>query len=110
MTATQFAVIKQYILLKGDRLTYCNMYNDNPHLVFGARDAYLNPSIDQLNINCDPNQSDFNTIVIQDCSTIPIYYRINVHDNEQALTFDPPDGKTLFDQLYLFVQENTSAN
>jgi len=109
MTATQFAVIKQYILLKGDRRTYCNMYNDNPHLVFGTRDVYLNPAVGQY-ISSDPKQSDFNTIVIQDWSSSIIYYEIKLSDDGQTLTFNPSDAKILFEQLYLFVHGNNQAN
>ncbi|CAF1080102.1 unnamed protein product [Adineta steineri] len=106
MTATQFTTIKQYILLKGDRRTYCNMYNDNPHLLFGTYHIYLNPSVGQFNINCDPNKSDFDTIVIQDQSSKTIYYDIKLNEDEQTLIFDPPESKSYFDKLYTFVHEN----
>jgi hypothetical protein len=49
MTASQFALVKEP---KGDRCTYCNMYNGNPHLDFGRYNDYLYPSVGQFNINC----------------------------------------------------------
>ena len=61
MTAAQFDIIKKYILLKGDRQGFCNMYNDNPHMAFGNSDVYLNPA-STGNTNCDPTKSDFNQI------------------------------------------------
>jgi hypothetical protein len=110
MTTSQFTFIKEYILLKGDRQTYSNMYNNNPHLVFGTRHVYLNPIGGQLNINCDPTLSDFDTIVIQDWSSSTVYYNIKLNDDGQTLTFNPPDAKVLFEQLYLFVHGNKQAN
>ncbi|CAF1078358.1 unnamed protein product [Adineta steineri] len=82
------------------------MYNNNPHLLFGTYHIYSNPSVGQFNINCDPNKSDFNTIVIQDWSSASIYYDIKLNENEQTLTFDPPESKSYFDKLYTFVHEN----
>jgi len=88
MSYNDFENIKNYILSKGDRETFCNMYNDNPHYSFTGFEAYLNPEIGQLNINCDPELSDFNEIVIRDQSSDPQYFHLLiVHigdlDNEQ---------------------------
>jgi hypothetical protein len=108
MTTTQFDIIKQYILRKGDRQTYCNMYNNNPHLALDEFEVYLNPSIGQANINCDPNLSDFNDLVIR-LLHLPVYYDVMLDDNKQTLNFDSPTGKVYFDKLYLFVQRNNQA-
>ncbi len=66
LTATNFAVIRQFILRDGDRQTYCNMYNHNPHLAGLGFDVFLDPADGQKNINCDPELGEFDTIVISD--------------------------------------------
>jgi len=83
-----FESVKTYILSNGDRQGYCNMYNDNPHYSFSGFETYLNPEIGQLNINCDPELSDFNEIIIRDQNSDPQYFhllivRIGDLDNEQ---------------------------
>ena len=65
LTAVAFNQIKDYILAHGDRQTYCNMFNNNPHVVLGNMDIYLNPDTGQQNINCDPKLSEFNHMVIR---------------------------------------------
>ena len=65
LTAANFLLIKNHILARGDRLTYCNRYNHNPHFQFREFDIYLNPDTGQQNINCDPKLSDFNEMVIR---------------------------------------------
>jgi hypothetical protein len=72
----EFEAIKNFILENGDRQTYCNMYNNNPHYSFEGFEVYLNPEIGQGNINCDPEISDFNEIVIKDQNADPQYYYI----------------------------------
>jgi hypothetical protein len=63
--------IKRYILQSGQRETYCNMFNDNPHFSTEHYDFYLNPdpggpvNHPQWNINCDLKKGDFNTLVIR---------------------------------------------
>jgi len=76
LSVQKFDTIKTFILENGDRQTYCNMYNDNPHYSFEGFEAYLNPEIGQGNINCDPEISDFNMIVIRDQNADPQYYHI----------------------------------
>ncbi len=74
-----FEKIKAYILSKGDRQTYCNKYNNNPHYSFPGFEAYLNPEIGQRNINCDPALSDFNEMVISDRrSDLPYFHLLMV--------------------------------
>ena len=65
LTAAAFNQIKDYILVHGDRQTYCNMFNNNPHVALGDMDIYLNPDTGQQNINCDLKLSDFNHMVIR---------------------------------------------
>lgn len=65
LSPENFTAIKKYILAKGDRETFCNMYNDNPHIEIGELDCYLLPETGQANINCDPAKSDFNVMVIR---------------------------------------------
>jgi hypothetical protein len=69
-----FECIKTFILNNGNRETFCTMYGNNPHYSFDGFEAYLNPEIGQLNINCDPESSDFNIIVIRDQNSDPQYY------------------------------------
>ena len=66
LTVGGFERIKRFVLEQGDRRTYCNMYNCNPHYDFGEFHVYLHPATGQANINCDPALSDFRELVIQD--------------------------------------------
>lgn len=81
-----FATIRQFILREGDRKTYCNRYNDNPHLGIDELDIYLNPVKD---ISCDP-AGEFDEIVFKLDST---YTRIRCEDDE--LLFDAADKPML---------------
>lgn len=75
--ATQnFLRIKQFILTKGDRQTYCNKYNNNPHYGFSTMDIYLNPDTGQQNINCDLKLSDFNGMIVRTRDFT--YYSVNM--------------------------------
>jgi len=73
-----FEVAKAFILTNGDRGTYRNFDNDNPHYSFNGFEAYLNAEIGQANINNDPNISDFNQITIRDRNADPQYYTIHI--------------------------------
>jgi hypothetical protein len=57
--------IKQFILERGRRETYCNMYNNNPAYRTKSYHFYLNPDSGQQNINCDADKSDFNNLTIR---------------------------------------------
>lgn len=81
MNYNDFENIKTLILSNGDRETFCNMYNDNPHYSFEGFETYLNPEIGQLNINCNPELSDFNIIVIRDQSSDPQYFHLLIVRN-----------------------------
>lgn len=74
LTRENLLRIKAYILAKGDRQTYCNMYNDNPHFRFRNVDCFLDPDTGQQNINCDPKLSDFNHLVVR--TEHMDYYRV----------------------------------
>ncbi len=65
LTPENFDRIVRFILERGDRLTWCNMYNLNPHLQLPGFDAFLNPDVGQRNINCDPERSGFDELVIR---------------------------------------------
>lgn len=74
-----FEIIKNFILDNGQKMTYCQMYNNNPFYKFSHFNVYLNPDIGQQNINCDPSVSDFNEIVIQNFDDkVSIYYDIKI--------------------------------
>jgi hypothetical protein len=73
-----FEAVKSFMLEKGDRQTYCQMYSDNPCYSFNGFIAYLNPEIGQRNGRCDPAISDFNEIVIRDLNAQPQYYMIRI--------------------------------
>jgi hypothetical protein len=62
----QFEVLKEKILKNGDKQTYRNYDNQNPHYVLNGVDLYLNAEIGQKNINNDPELSDFNEITVSD--------------------------------------------
>jgi hypothetical protein len=62
----QFEVLKKKILKNGDRQTYRNYDNQNPHHVLNGVDLYLNAEIGQKNINNDPELSDFDEITVSD--------------------------------------------
>ncbi len=76
VTAAAFRKIKSLVLAKGDRLTYCNMYNDNPHFSFKDFDVFLNPDTGQENINCDKQKSDFNYMVLR--TKTMAYYHLHL--------------------------------
>jgi hypothetical protein len=86
LTADAFERIKQLVLRDGDRRTYCNMYNGNPHLEVDGFHAYLNPAAGQANLDCDPTRSDFDEIVIRDQRATPQYVQARVEGGR--LVFD----------------------
>ena len=78
LTAAAFNQIKDHILAHGDRQTYCNMFNNNPHVAFGNMDIYLNPDTGQQNISCDLKLSGFNHMVIRTREPWK-YYRVQLN-------------------------------
>lgn len=77
LSIEEFESIKNMILYNGDRKTYCNRYNNNPHLKIGDFDAFLTPS-DINNVFCDPVVSGFNEIVIYDPGKEIQYYHLKI--------------------------------
>ena len=73
-----FENIKNFILAFGDKQTYRNYDNNNPHYSFEGFECYLNSEIGQENINNDPLISDFNQITIQDLGKLFNYYDIQI--------------------------------
>jgi hypothetical protein len=62
----QFEALKEKILKNGDKQTYRNYDNQNPHYVLNGVNLYLNAEIGQENIDNDPELSDFNEITVND--------------------------------------------
>ena len=85
LSVENYQRIKDFILKNGDRKTYCNMYNNNPHYEFGTFHAYLNPEGGQININCDPEKSDFDELIIQDWNTDRIYFEVKIKKSKSKL-------------------------
>ncbi len=73
LTVAHFVRIQKFILDKGKRRTYCNMFNNNPCWKFPDFNAYLNPP-DQRNINCEIGKSAFDILVIQVTKPGPARY------------------------------------
>ncbi len=65
VSVESFDRIVRFILERGDRLTWCNRFNTNPHYAFSNFDAFLNPDVGQKNINCDPALSGFDNLTIR---------------------------------------------
>ena len=78
LTTVVFNQIKDYILAHGDRQTYCNMFNNNPHVALGNMDIYLNPDVGQQNINCDLKKSGFSYMVLRTRKPWK-YYRVELN-------------------------------
>lgn len=75
LTKDNLLKVKQFILKNGQRETYCNMYNDNPAYRTKQFLFYLDPDTGQLNGNCDPAKSDFNTLTIRSANGGKNQYR-----------------------------------
>ncbi len=78
LSIKEFEKIKKFILNKGDRRTYRNIDNNNPHYHFDDFHAYLNSEIGQRNLYNDPEISDFNEITIHDWNRDIQYYTIRI--------------------------------
>jgi len=72
----KFENIKEFILKNGDKMTYRNIDNNNPHYKFKNFDTYLGADIGQKNINNDPEISDFNQLTIVDSKSNIRYYEL----------------------------------
>lgn len=74
--ANEFEKIKKFILNNGDKMTYRNFDNNNPHYKFENCDIFLGSDIGQKNINNDPQISDFNQLTIADWNSDIKYYEL----------------------------------
>lgn len=72
----EFKKIKEFILEKGDKMTYRNFDNNNPHYQFENFDVFLGSEIGQKNINNNPEISDFNQLTIFDANSNVRYYEL----------------------------------
>lgn len=95
LSVNNFQAIKRFILQRGDRQTYCNMYNQNPHYAFNGFDVYLHPEGGQANIDCDPKLSDFDELTVMDQQTDQIYFRAKLDPKKTGLTFESRDEPKL---------------
>jgi len=84
-----FVRVKRWILERGDRVTFGQMYNQNPHYTFGAVDAFLLPETGQQNINCDPRLSDFDAIVLRVVSVDGQRYATVRLEKDRVILQDP---------------------
>ncbi|MGD1842842.1 MAG: hypothetical protein ACFB0B_18375 [Thermonemataceae bacterium] len=71
-----FEQIKTFVLRNGDRQTYRNYDNNNPHYQFEDFEVFLASDIGQSNINNDPKISDFNQLTIADWEADIRYYTL----------------------------------
>jgi len=71
-----FEELVRYILSNGDRMTYCNMYNNNPHYDLEGFDVFLNPLSQRLDHLLSCSVSDYDTVVIKDWGSRHTYYEI----------------------------------
>lgn len=72
----EFEKIKKFIISNGDRMTYRNFDNNNPHYKFKNCDIFLGSDVGQKNINNDPQFSDFNQLTITDWNSDIRYYEL----------------------------------
>ncbi len=76
ISSNEFEEIKEFILKNGNRITYRNFDNNNPHYKFKSCDIFLGADIGQRNINNDPETSDFNQLIIADRDSNIKYYEL----------------------------------
>ncbi len=92
LNVEEFERIKKFILANGDRLTYRNIDNDNPHFRTNDSDLFLNPS-DRSVKNCDPSMTDFNEVVVHNSNDEFQYYIIRiVRKGETSPGFEENNG------------------
>lgn len=107
---TQFEAIIDYALNHGDRKTYCNRYNNNPHLKVGDFDLFLSPT-DKQNTLCDTTISGFNEIVIYHPREDIQYYHIKLVDAMEVKHYIDTSGRQLeSNQVYLYGVYNEDLN
>ena len=72
----EFEKIKDFTLKNGDKMTFRNFDNNNPHYKFENCDIFFGADIGQRNINNSPETSDFNELTITDWDSEIIYYKL----------------------------------
>lgn len=86
ISVQQFEQIQRFILTNGDRKTYRNIDNNNPHYRLNNFDIYLNPeNVNQFLRN--PEYDRFNEITIYHPSNEIQYYTLRIvreGDNENS--------------------------
>jgi hypothetical protein len=76
LSLKEFEEIKNFVLTNGDRKTFRNFDNHNPHFSFGGFEVFLGADVGQKNINNDPALSDFNQLTIVDPASEARYYEL----------------------------------
>ncbi|SDE85262.1 hypothetical protein [Cellulophaga baltica] len=72
----KFEKIQRFILKNGDRRTYRNFDNHNPHYKFLNCEVFLGADIGQRNGTNDPAISNFNQLTITDYNSVLRYYEL----------------------------------
>ncbi len=72
----KFEKIQRFILKNGDRRTYRNFDNHNPHYKFSNCEVFLGADIGQRNGTNDPAISNFNQLTITDYEATLRYYEL----------------------------------
>jgi hypothetical protein len=98
--------IKEFILKKGLRETYCNLYNNNPAYHTEGYAYYLNPDSGQENVNCELDKSDFNNLTIRGPGEKNQYRTVDFLDEHYVLiTVSWPTENLSVSQTREFVVE-----
>ncbi len=71
----KFETIKNFVLEKGDKQTFRNFDNNNPHYSLFGRELFLGSDIGQKNSSNDPKKSDFNELTV----ISKLYSGVNLH-------------------------------
>ena len=85
-----FEKIMKFILTNGDRQTYCQKYNNNPHYVLDGFDIYLDPISQWINYTKDSlsySVDHYDKIVIMDWNSTYIYYHLKL-SNGRVYIYD----------------------
>ncbi|ADV51287.1 hypothetical protein Celal_4043 [Cellulophaga algicola DSM 14237] len=72
----KFEEIQRFLLKNGDRRTYRNFDNHNPHYTFSNCEVFLGADIGQRNSNNNPAISNFNQLTITDYDSALRYYEL----------------------------------
>jgi len=84
-------------------MTYCNMYNGNPHFGFDGFDVFLDPDVGQRNIDCDPERSGFDVLVIRDWNAGQQYFRVK-RNQDRLETAWPAEVEAYFQRMLAIVR------